>query len=101
MPPRVDAGAADGRRGVVDARCPRCPVVSGSTPEEMFRAALPGRTPQGEPSTVIVTRQGTGQSGRVWLTFNGAIKTTVVMTDPETMQLCELLNKATAARTSE
>jgi hypothetical protein len=42
-----------------------------------------------------------GQSGRVWLTFNGAIKTTVVMTNPETMQLCELLNKATAARTSE
>ncbi len=62
----------------------------------MFRAALPGRTPQGEPSTVIVTRQGTGQFGRVWLTFNGAIKTTVVMTDPETVQLCELLTQATA-----
>jgi hypothetical protein len=75
--------------------------VSGSTPEKTFRAVLPGRTPEGEPSTVIITRQGTGQSGRVWLTFNGVIKTTVVMTNPETMQLCELLNKATAPRTSE
>ena len=100
MPTRVDAGAAGGRRGVVDAGCPGCPV-SSSAPEETFRAALPGRTPEGEPSNVIVTRQGTGQSGRVWLTFNGAIKTTVVMTNPETVQLCELLNKATAARTSE
>jgi hypothetical protein len=30
----------------------------------------------------------------VWLTFNGAIKTTVVMTNPETACLVELLNKA-------
>jgi hypothetical protein len=47
---------------------------------------------------VIVTRQGLGNAGRVWLTFNGAIKTTVVMTNPETVQLCELLTNATAAR---
>lgn len=56
-----------------------------------YRAAL-----RGEPSTVIVTRQGTGRSSRVWLTFNGATRTTVVMTNPETVQLCELLTKGTA-----
>jgi hypothetical protein len=33
---------------------------------------------------VIVTMQGLGDAARVWLTFNGAIKTTVVMTDGET-----------------
>jgi hypothetical protein len=37
-------------------------------------------------------------AGRVCLTFNGATKTTVVMTNQETAQLCELLNKATTPR---
>jgi hypothetical protein len=67
---------------------------SGSTPDETFRATMQGRTVNGEPTTVIVTRQGLGRDGRVWLTFNGAIKTTVVMTNPETAQLTELLDKA-------
>lgn len=69
-------------------------MSSGSTPHEMFRGTMQGRTPDGDPSTVIVTRQGTGSNGRVWLTFHGAIKTTVVMTDPETVELGELLDKA-------
>ena len=60
-----------------------------------------GRTPDGQPATVIVTRQGLGRDGRGWLTFNGVIKITVVMTNPERVQLCELLNKATVARTGE
>jgi hypothetical protein len=34
----------------------------------------------------------------VWLTFDGAVKTTAVMDDPETGQLVELLGKATSAR---
>jgi hypothetical protein len=72
--------------------------MSGSTPDETFRATMRSCTPNGEPHTVIVTRQGLGNAGRVWLTFNGAIKTTVVMTNPETVQLCELLTKATATR---
>lgn len=72
--------------------------MSGSTPDETFRGALPSCTPDGEPHTVIVTRQGLGSAGRVWLTFNGAIRTTAVMTNPETMQLCELLNRATEPR---
>jgi hypothetical protein len=73
-------------------------AVSGSTPDETFRGTIRSCTPNGEPHTVIVTRQGLGNAGRVWLTFNGAIRTTVVMTNPETVQLCELLTNAAAAR---
>lgn len=73
-------------------------AVSGSTPYETFRAALRSCTPNGEPHTVIVTRQGMGNAGRVWLTFNGAIRTTVVLTNQETITLCELLTNAAAAR---
>jgi len=54
-----------------------------STPQETFRKTMRGRTPQGEPTTLIITRQGLGQAGRTWLTFDGAIKTTVVLTDQE------------------
>ncbi|MGH3974426.1 MAG: hypothetical protein ACRDS9_14020 [Pseudonocardiaceae bacterium] len=72
--------------------------MSGSTPEETFRGRMRGRTPDGALTTVIVTRQGLGRDGRVWLTFDGAIKTTVVMTDGETRQLGELLAEATVER---
>lgn len=72
--------------------------MRGSTPDETFRGTMQGRTPDGEFTTLIVTRQGLGSSGRVWLTFDGAIKTTVVMTNGETGQLGELLDKATVAR---
>jgi hypothetical protein len=52
-----------------------------STPYEMFRAALPTLTPDGEPATIIITRQGQGSEGRVWVTFSGAWVTTAVMND--------------------
>lgn len=71
---------------------------SGSTPDEMFRATLRTRTPEGALATVIVTRQGLGRAGRVWLTFDGAIKTTAVMNDPETQQLVDLLGQAGSVR---
>lgn len=66
-----------------------------STPDETFRGVLESRTPEGQRATVIVTRQGSGRSGRAWLTFHGAIKATVVMDDGETARLVELLNGAT------
>jgi hypothetical protein len=72
--------------------------MSASIRDETFRATMRGYTPDGELSTMIVTRQGLGSAARVWLTFHGAIKTTVVMTNPETVKLSELLNQATAAR---
>ncbi|MGH3973970.1 MAG: hypothetical protein ACRDS9_11715 [Pseudonocardiaceae bacterium] len=73
---------------------------SGSTPEETFRGALAGRTPDGDRATVIVTRQGLGRDGRVWLTFNGAIKTTVELTDPEAVELNKLIGAATKRKGS-
>ncbi|MGH3799101.1 MAG: hypothetical protein ACRDTD_03030 [Pseudonocardiaceae bacterium] len=66
--------------------------------DETFRATMQGRTPDGESTTVIVTRQGLGRAGRAWLTFNGAIKTTVVLTDQEAGQLAGLLEDAARAR---
>jgi hypothetical protein len=71
---------------------------SGSTPYETFRGVMQGRTPNGETATVIVTRQGLGRESRVWLTFCGAIKTTVTMTDLETGELGELLTQAAKAQ---
>jgi hypothetical protein len=67
---------------------------SDSTHNETFRATMQAHLVDGTPTTLIVTRQGLGGDGRVWLTFHGAIKTTVVMTNPETAHLVELLNKA-------
>jgi hypothetical protein len=61
---------------------------------ETFRGTMQGRTPDGYAATVIVLRRGEGSNGRVWLTFSGAIKTTVVMTNPETKELIGLLGDA-------
>ena len=71
---------------------------TGPLPEETYRGTLQGRTPGGEPSTVIVTRKGLGRSGRVWLTFLGALKTTVVMSDEQAGNLAELLHAARGSR---
>ncbi len=72
-------------------------VRPGSTAKESFRGALTGRTPTGEDATLIVTRQGVGEDERTWLTVDGAIRTTVVMTDAETVALGKLLGKAGTA----
>lgn len=71
---------------------------SGSTAHETFRAALMSRTPEDDSSTLIITRQGMGRQERVWLTFDGEIKTTTVLTDQEVAQMRELLDKATKSR---
>ncbi|MGH3933373.1 MAG: hypothetical protein ACRDS1_00070 [Pseudonocardiaceae bacterium] len=71
---------------------------SGSTPDETFRGRLAGRTVEGGLATVIVTRQGLGRDARVWLTFHGAIQTTVVLTNPEAAELCELIDGATTRK---
>lgn len=67
---------------------------SDSTHNETFRATMQAHLVDGTPTTLILTRQGLGSAARVWLTFHGAIKTTVAMTNPETAHLVELLNKA-------
>lgn len=69
--------------------------------EESFRGTLQARTVDGEPHTVIVMRRSHGNQGRIWLTLNGALKTTAVMTDPEAVQLVELLTTAQHGGTSD
>lgn len=48
---------------------------------------------------MIITRQGLGIDARVWLTFDGAIKTTTVLTDHKVAELRELLGKASRTGT--
>lgn len=62
--------------------------------DESFRATMRAHGLEGEPHTVIVMRRGLGRSARVWLTLNGAWKTTLQMTRPEAAQLAELLTQA-------
>lgn len=74
---------------------------TASPSDETFRGTVQGRTPDGDFATVIVTRQGLGQAGRVWVTFLGAIKTTQVLTDEQADQLAELIHAARRARRAE
>lgn len=62
--------------------------------EEAYRGTMTARTVDGEPHTLIVTRRHTGNPARVWLTLHGAWKTTVQLTDPEAVQLTELITNA-------
>lgn len=62
--------------------------------EETYRGTLQARNVDGEPHTAIVMRRGLGKNARVWLTLNGALKTTLLMTDPEAARLAELLTEA-------
>lgn len=71
-----------------------------STPDELYRATLPTLTPDGEPATLIVTRQGRGSAGRVWITFAGAWVTTAVMSDAEAELFMQLIGEARRARRS-
>ncbi len=68
-----------------------------STPHETFRGMLATSTPDGERATVIVTRQGQGSDGRVWVTFSGAWVTTAVITDADAECLVRFVSDATKA----
>ncbi|MGH3914221.1 MAG: hypothetical protein ACRDTC_12565 [Pseudonocardiaceae bacterium] len=61
---------------------------------ESYRATIGLRTPDGERTTVIIMRRGCS----VWVTLNGAIRTTVVMNDPEAGQLVDLITTARGPR---
>ena len=61
--------------------------------QEKFRGTLGIHTPEKERATLIVLRR----RQRVWLTFNGAVKTTAVMADVDTAQLIGLLQAAQEA----
>lgn len=57
---------------------------------ESDRTVLAFRSPEGEATTVIVLRKST----KVWLVFNGALKTTVAMSDPEAAELVDAVRAA-------
>lgn len=57
---------------------------------ESDRTVLPSRGPEGEAATVIVMRR----SSKVWVVFNGAVKTTVALSDPQAQQLIRALRAA-------
>ena len=67
-------------------------TVEVHSEQETFRGTLAVRTPDNERATLIVMRR----KRDVWLTFDGAIKTTMTMTNPETTQLVGLLQAAQA-----
>ena len=69
-----------------------------STPYETFRETMPTSTPDGEHATLIVTRQGQGSAGRVWVTFSGAWVTTAVMTDEDAEHFIRLIDDARRTR---
>lgn len=91
---RCSSGRTKGSAGAFTVRVPHtvsrwCLV---STPDETFRATLPATTPDGEQTTVIVTRQGHGAEGQVWVTFPGARVTTAVMTDEDAGRFVQLVS---------
>jgi len=77
---------------------PRRPGRGTHQQRSRLAKTLQGHTTDGEPATIIVTRQGLDHAGRVWLTFDGAIKTTLVLTDQEATGLVGLVSDATGAR---
>jgi hypothetical protein len=57
---------------------------------ESYRQVLTFRTPEGQAATVIVMRRRSA----VWVTFNGAMKTTVVMQGEDAGQLIDAVSCA-------
>ena len=65
--------------------------------DETFRAKLVARTADGADNTLIVTRQGRGVAGRVWLTLLHSMRTTVELTDAQADELIALIRRAKGA----
>lgn len=57
---------------------------------ESDRSVLAFRGPEGQAATVIVMRR----HSQVWVVFNGAVKTTVAMSDPQADQLIDAVRTA-------
>jgi len=72
--------------------------TGNTTPHEHFRAVMAGRTPDGDDTEVIVTRQDEpGSQARVWLTFHGSWRGTVCLDGDGVGELRELLRSADTA----
>jgi hypothetical protein len=68
-----------------------------STPDETYRTTMRVRTPEHGPATLIVTRQ----ESRTWLTLDGSIRTTAVLTDQQLNELTSKLRTSADPRTPE
>lgn len=64
---------------------------------ESYRSTIRLRTPEGESATLIVLYRGRGHEGCVWLTFDGALKTTVTMNDRESQEVASMIKAAQCA----
>lgn len=69
-----------------------------STPYETYRAVARGRTPDGDATIVIVTRQSEHRAGRVWLSLHGSWRGTVCLTDSEADEIAAMVIAAKATR---
>jgi hypothetical protein len=69
-----------------------------STPHESYRAKIAARTPDGDTTTVIVTRQSGHRAGQVWVSLHGAWRGTVCFTDAEVDEVTAMMIAAKAAR---
>ena len=69
--------------------------TGNSTPYEHFRAVMVARTPDGDTTEVVVTRQGVpGSSARVWLSVHGTLSGTVCLDGDAVREVRELLRLA-------
>lgn len=96
------AGSGRVTTGLFDANCSPVVVpvpirrsevkraVELHSEQEPFRGTLTAHTPEKDAATVIVMRR----KQHVWLTFNGALTATLVMTNQETARLVDLLHSA-------
>lgn len=66
--------------------------------QERYRGTIQLRTPDGELATLIVLRRRRDHDSRTWLTFDGAIKTTVTMDDRESDEVMSMIKIAQCAR---
>jgi hypothetical protein len=65
---------------------------------ESYRGTIQLRNPDGAHATLIVLRRGSGKNGRVWLTFDGAIRTTVTMDNRESEEVAGMIKAAQCAK---
>ncbi len=63
-----------------------------STPYETYRTTMRIQTPEHGPATLIITRQGS----RTWLTLDGSIRTTAVLTDTTAVLTDQQVSELTA-----
>jgi len=69
--------------------------TGNSTPHEHYRAVMVARTPDGDDTEVVVTRQDVpGSRARVWLSVHGTLRATVCLDEAAVRELREMLCSA-------